>query len=164
MSESHPEVVEDAARYVIFLVDADKLFDTALGMYDFSLVLLIAQFSQKVPFGLSSPAPAIRLSDSHACFFAPLRTLANTSLSCASFVVCPRPISASGSTSTSSVTRAHCKTSHGQVVSGLARQSSLWKGTGCLCWHVDCGRRGVANGRCVHVDTEKRRKKELTVL
>lgn len=46
--ETEPELVEDAVRYVIFLVDADKLFDTALGMYDFSLVLMIAQHAQKV--------------------------------------------------------------------------------------------------------------------
>ena len=36
------------AEFVIFLVDADRLFDTALGMYDFSLVLMIAQHAQKV--------------------------------------------------------------------------------------------------------------------
>ena len=41
-------MVEDAARYVIFLVDANTLFDVALGMYDFALVLLIAQYAQKV--------------------------------------------------------------------------------------------------------------------
>ena len=41
-------MVEDAVKYVIFLVDVDKLFDTALGMYDFSLVLLIAQQAQRV--------------------------------------------------------------------------------------------------------------------
>jgi hypothetical protein len=35
-------------KYIIFLVDADQLFDTALGMYDFSLVLMIAQHAQKV--------------------------------------------------------------------------------------------------------------------
>ena len=35
-------------KYIIFLVDADKLFDTALGMYDFSLVLMVAQHAQKV--------------------------------------------------------------------------------------------------------------------
>ncbi len=40
--------MEDAVKYIIFLVDADKLFDTALGVYDFSLVLMIAQHSQKV--------------------------------------------------------------------------------------------------------------------
>ena len=38
-------------KYIIFLVDADRLFDTALGMYDFSLVLMVAQHAQKVvPF------------------------------------------------------------------------------------------------------------------
>lgn len=41
-------LAEDAVKYAIFLVDADKLFDVALGMYDFSLVLLVAQQSQKV--------------------------------------------------------------------------------------------------------------------
>lgn len=46
--DSDSQLVEDAVRYVIFLVDADKLFDIALGMYDFTLVLLIAQHSQKV--------------------------------------------------------------------------------------------------------------------
>ena len=47
-TESNPDVVEDAVKYIIFLVDADRLFDTALGMYDFSLVLMIAQHAQKV--------------------------------------------------------------------------------------------------------------------
>lgn len=46
-------LVEDAVKYIIFLADADKLFDIALGMYDFSLVLLIAQYSQKVIYSLS---------------------------------------------------------------------------------------------------------------
>ena len=45
-----PSAVEDAVKYIIFLVDADTLFDVALGMYDFSLVLLVAQHAQKVPF------------------------------------------------------------------------------------------------------------------
>ncbi|KAJ3966250.1 IkappaB kinase complex IKAP component [Lentinula raphanica] len=44
-----PGLIEDAVKYIIFLVDADKLFDTALGMYDFSLVLMVAQHSQKDP-------------------------------------------------------------------------------------------------------------------
>ena len=47
--ESEPALVEDAVKYVIFLVDANSLFDTALGMYDFSLVLMIAQHAQKDP-------------------------------------------------------------------------------------------------------------------
>jgi hypothetical protein len=50
--ETEPQLVEDAVKYIIFLVDADRLFDTALGMYDFSLVLMIAQHAQKVaPLG-----------------------------------------------------------------------------------------------------------------
>ncbi|OJA14136.1 hypothetical protein AZE42_06727 [Rhizopogon vesiculosus] len=44
-----PGLVEDAVKYIIFLVDADRLFDTALGMYDFSLVLMVAQHAQKDP-------------------------------------------------------------------------------------------------------------------
>ncbi|KAL6305119.1 IkappaB kinase complex IKAP component [Sparassis latifolia] len=46
---SEPQLVEDAVKYIIFLVDADRLFDIALGMYDFSLVLMIAQHAQKDP-------------------------------------------------------------------------------------------------------------------
>ncbi|KAG6839915.1 hypothetical protein C0991_010395 [Blastosporella zonata] len=49
LRNSDPEVVEDAVKYIIFLVDANRLFDTALGMYDFSLVLMIAQHAQKDP-------------------------------------------------------------------------------------------------------------------
>jgi elongator complex protein 1 len=46
--ETNPELVEDAVKYIIFLVDANTLFDAALGMYDFPLTLLIAQHSQRV--------------------------------------------------------------------------------------------------------------------
>ncbi|KAI0629477.1 IkappaB kinase complex IKAP component [Trametes polyzona] len=49
LKETEPDLVEDAVKYIIFLVDADKLFDTALGMYDFSLVLMVAQHAQKDP-------------------------------------------------------------------------------------------------------------------
>lgn len=48
LPDSEPDLVEDAVKYIIFLVDADSLFNTALGMYDFSLVLMIAQHAQKV--------------------------------------------------------------------------------------------------------------------
>ena len=54
LSDENPELVEDAVKYIIFLVDVDKLFDTALGMYDFSLVLLIAQHSQRVSMTIST--------------------------------------------------------------------------------------------------------------
>jgi elongator complex protein 1 len=53
--ERVPSAVEDAVKYIIFLVDADTLFDVALGMYDFSLVLLVAQHAQKVPSLYISP-------------------------------------------------------------------------------------------------------------
>ncbi|KAK4050772.1 putative elongator complex protein 1 [Microbotryomycetes sp. JL201] len=39
----------EAVKYIIFLSDAEKLFNLALGMYDFPLVLMIAQHSQKDP-------------------------------------------------------------------------------------------------------------------
>jgi elongator complex protein 1 len=49
--ETEPSLVENAVKYIIFLVDANTLFDVALGVYDFSLVLMIAQHAQKVrPF------------------------------------------------------------------------------------------------------------------
>ena len=47
-SEENPEVVEDAVKYIIFLSDVNQLYDVALGMYDFQLVLMVAQYSQKV--------------------------------------------------------------------------------------------------------------------
>ena len=43
-----PVMAEDALKYVLFLVDVNELFDVALGMYDFTLVLLVAEKSQKV--------------------------------------------------------------------------------------------------------------------
>ncbi|CAE6454047.1 unnamed protein product [Rhizoctonia solani] len=49
LREAESDAVEDAVKYIIFLVDGDQLFNTALGMYDFSLVLMIAQQSQKDP-------------------------------------------------------------------------------------------------------------------
>jgi elongator complex protein 1 len=58
--EHVPTAVEDAVKYIIFLVDADTLFDIALGMYDFSLVLLIAQHTQKVP---STHASCLNIDD-----------------------------------------------------------------------------------------------------
>lgn len=39
---------EDALKYLLFLVDVNKMYDIALGMYDFQLVLMVAEKSQKV--------------------------------------------------------------------------------------------------------------------
>lgn len=49
LQTNHQDIVEDAIKYIIFLSDVDRLFDVALGMYDFRLVLMIAQYSQKDP-------------------------------------------------------------------------------------------------------------------
>jgi len=57
--------VEEAVKYIIFLVDANKLFNTALGMYDFSLVLLIAQHSQKDPREYLPFLRELRALDTH---------------------------------------------------------------------------------------------------
>jgi elongator complex protein 1 len=40
---------EAALKYLIFLADVNQLYDFALGVYDFPLVLMVAQHSQKDP-------------------------------------------------------------------------------------------------------------------
>ena len=40
---------EEAVKYTLFLVDVNELYNIALGMYDFDLVLIIAEKSQKDP-------------------------------------------------------------------------------------------------------------------
>lgn len=52
---SHPEIVQDAIKYIIFLTNVNHLYDVALGMYDFQLVLMVAQYSQKVDLSLVFP-------------------------------------------------------------------------------------------------------------
>jgi elongator complex protein 1 len=47
--ESESLTAEKALKYLIFLVDVNKLYDIALGMYDFELVMMVAQKSQKDP-------------------------------------------------------------------------------------------------------------------
>ncbi|KAJ9121784.1 hypothetical protein QFC22_002406 [Naganishia vaughanmartiniae] len=49
LKASNPEIVENAIKYIIFLTNVNQLYDVALGMYDFKLVLMIAQYSQKDP-------------------------------------------------------------------------------------------------------------------
>ncbi len=48
LKTTNPDAVEEAVKYIIFLTDVNRLYDVALGMYDFQLVLLVAQFSQRV--------------------------------------------------------------------------------------------------------------------
>ncbi|CAH0758252.1 unnamed protein product [Diatraea saccharalis] len=40
---------DEALKYLLYMVDVNQLFDVALGMYDFDLVLLVANKSQKDP-------------------------------------------------------------------------------------------------------------------
>lgn len=42
----------DALKYLLFLVDVNEMFDVALGTYDFDLVLMVAEKSQKVNIGI----------------------------------------------------------------------------------------------------------------
>ncbi|OAV88161.1 hypothetical protein, variant [Puccinia triticina 1-1 BBBD Race 1] len=49
LKSDFPEKVEDAIKYMIFLSDVNELYKFALSMYDLSLVILIAQHSQKDP-------------------------------------------------------------------------------------------------------------------
>ena len=41
-------VAEEALKYLLFLVDVNEMYDIALGTYDFDLVLMVAEKSQKV--------------------------------------------------------------------------------------------------------------------
>ncbi|KAK7052844.1 putative elongator complex protein 1 [Paramarasmius palmivorus] len=63
--DTDPNLVEDAVKYIIFLVDADKLFNTALGMYDFALVLMIAQHAQRDPREYLPFLRELRALDTH---------------------------------------------------------------------------------------------------
>ncbi|XP_041042916.1 elongator complex protein 1 isoform X2 [Carcharodon carcharias] len=48
---SDPEAVgaEEALKYLLFLVDVNELYDYAVGTYDFDLVMMVAEKSQKDP-------------------------------------------------------------------------------------------------------------------
>lgn len=48
-TETERVTSEEALRYVLFLVDVNQMYDVALGMYDFELVLMVAEKSQKDP-------------------------------------------------------------------------------------------------------------------
>lgn len=46
--DESPEQAEDAVEHMCFLTDANRLYDTALGLYDLELTLLVAQQAQRV--------------------------------------------------------------------------------------------------------------------
>jgi len=46
---------DEALRYLLYLVDVNDLYNVALGTYNFDLVLMVAEKSQKVRFSLLQP-------------------------------------------------------------------------------------------------------------
>jgi elongator complex protein 1 len=48
--DNNPSVsAEEALKYLLFLVDVNELYDVAIGTYDFDLVVMVAEKSQKDP-------------------------------------------------------------------------------------------------------------------
>ena len=45
---SDSQALKPALKHLLFLVDVNTLFDFALGLYDFDLVMMVAEKSQKV--------------------------------------------------------------------------------------------------------------------
>ncbi|CAF4035756.1 unnamed protein product, partial [Rotaria magnacalcarata] len=45
----HPKYFDNAIRYLTYFIDIDRLYDTALGTYNFDLVLMISEKTQKDP-------------------------------------------------------------------------------------------------------------------
>ena len=45
----HPSHFDNAIRYLIYFIDIDRLYDIALGTYNFDLVLMISEKTQKDP-------------------------------------------------------------------------------------------------------------------
>ena len=42
-------MVDDGIRFLAYMVDVNTLFDVALGTYDFEIVMMVAEKSQKDP-------------------------------------------------------------------------------------------------------------------
>ncbi len=51
--EDNNQSAEEALKYLLFLVDVNELYDVALGTYDFDLVIMVAEKSQKVSTAVS---------------------------------------------------------------------------------------------------------------
>ncbi|KAJ3197353.1 hypothetical protein HK101_004229 [Irineochytrium annulatum] len=49
LKEVSVEEAEGALQYLIFIADVDRLYDVSLGMYDFGLAVMVAQYSNKDP-------------------------------------------------------------------------------------------------------------------
>ncbi len=49
MKDDNDTLADDGLRHLLYLADVNQLFDIALGTYDFSIVLMVAEKSQKDP-------------------------------------------------------------------------------------------------------------------
>ncbi len=49
VKEKNPSIVDEGLRHLLYIVDVNELFDVALGTYDFDIVLMVAERSQKDP-------------------------------------------------------------------------------------------------------------------
>ncbi len=49
IQETNHSAVDEGLRHLLYIVDVNELFDVALGTYDFDLVLMVAEKSQKDP-------------------------------------------------------------------------------------------------------------------
>ncbi|KAJ3016298.1 UNVERIFIED_CONTAM: hypothetical protein HDU68_012277 [Siphonaria sp. JEL0065] len=63
------EETENALKYLIFLANANQLYNVALGMYDFQLVVMVAQYSQKDPREYLPFLTALKLLPQHRQYF-----------------------------------------------------------------------------------------------
>ncbi|KAI9351477.1 IKI3 family-domain-containing protein [Obelidium mucronatum] len=63
------EETENALKYLIFLANANLLYNVALGMYDFQLVVMVAQYSQKDPREYLPFLTALKLLPQHRQYF-----------------------------------------------------------------------------------------------
>lgn len=122
--DDHPEIVEEAVKYMIFLSNVNQLYDVALGMYNFRLVLMVAQYSQKV--GVS-------------CYTNP-RTRKSTSRSCASCVNWSSTSSGSGSTTTWVAVKRRWGTCTRQARCASTTQRPTSRGMSCTTKRSSCTR------------------------
>jgi len=135
---------EDAVKYIIFLSDANKLFDLALGMYDFPLVLMIAQHSQKVRSPFLSPS-----SNPLTDLYPPHRILVNISPSSASSASSIPTSNAIASTTISAATTRRFATSLSPAQTALRRLSLTPSSTISSPLRCRRSRRTRRSTRCV---------------
>jgi elongator complex protein 1 len=61
----HPKLFDNAIRYLTYFIDIDRLYDIALGTYNFDLVLMISEKTQKDPKEYLPELNQLRLIDNH---------------------------------------------------------------------------------------------------